>query len=78
MPSKTVAQQHMAGADYARAKAGKPTKTGMSMSQLRDFASTSTKGLPKRKSPPRRGRKISSSTSTSKSAGPKTRSYKVT
>lgn len=78
MPAKSVAQQHMMGADYARAKAGKPTKTGMSMSQLHDFASTSHKGLPKRKSPPRRGRKISNSASTSRSAAPKTRNYKVT
>ena len=27
------------GADYARAKAGKKTKTGMSRKQLREFAS---------------------------------------
>ncbi len=37
------------GADYARAKAGQPTETGMSESQLKDFASTPESGLPERK-----------------------------
>lgn len=46
MPAKSKAQQHMMGADLARAKAGKKTRTGMSASQLKDFAGTKTKGLP--------------------------------
>lgn len=36
------------GADYARARAGKPTRTGMSVAQLKEFASTPRKGLPYR------------------------------
>lgn len=39
------------GADYSRAKAGKRTRTGMSTSQLRDFAATPQKGLPARAKP---------------------------
>lgn len=35
------------GADLARLRAGKPTVTGMSEKQLRDFAKTKTAGLPK-------------------------------
>jgi len=38
MPSVSGKQQRFMGADYARAKAGKKTKTGMSKGQLRDFA----------------------------------------
>lgn len=37
------------GADLARARAGKKTRTGMSEKQLEDFASTKRKGLPQRK-----------------------------
>ena len=37
MPSVSRKQQRFMGADYARAKAGKRTQTGMSTSQLRDF-----------------------------------------
>lgn len=48
MPSVSKAQQGMMGADYQRAKEGKPTRTGMSKAQLKDFASTSTKGLPEK------------------------------
>jgi hypothetical protein len=48
MPSKSQAQQEFMGADLARARAGKKTRTGMSESQLEDFASTKRKGLPKR------------------------------
>jgi len=40
MPSTTPKMRRFMGADYARAKAGKKTKTGMSKSQLRDFASS--------------------------------------
>lgn len=48
MPSVSKAQQGLMGADLARARAGKKTKTGMSVAQLLDFASTPTKKLPKR------------------------------
>ena len=46
MPAKSKAQQHFMGAELARARAGQKTKTGMSQSQLKDFAGTKTKGLP--------------------------------
>jgi hypothetical protein len=46
MPAKSKAQQHFMGAELARKQAGKKTKTGMSSSQLKDFAGTKTKGLP--------------------------------
>ena len=46
MPAKSKAQQRFMGAELARSRAGKGTKTGMSESQLSDFASTKTKGLP--------------------------------
>jgi len=36
------------GADLARARAGKKTRTGMSERQLEDFAGTKRKGLPQR------------------------------
>jgi hypothetical protein len=37
VPSTSVRQVKMMRADYGRAKAGKPTRTGMGASQLRDF-----------------------------------------
>jgi hypothetical protein len=49
MPAKSKDQQQLMGADLARKRAGKPTKTGMTETQLKDFASTPTKGLPKKK-----------------------------
>ena len=49
MPAKSQAQQELMGADLERKRKGLPTRTGMSESQLKDFASTSHKGLPKRK-----------------------------
>lgn len=49
MPAKSKVQQQFMGAELARKRAGKETKTGMSTSQLEDFASTKHKGLPKRK-----------------------------
>ncbi len=49
MPAKSKKQQMFMGAELARKRAGKKTKTGMSESQLRDFASTKRKGLPARK-----------------------------
>jgi hypothetical protein len=38
MPSVSERQRRFMGADYARAKAGKKTRTGMSRQQLRDFS----------------------------------------
>jgi hypothetical protein len=38
MPSKSEKQRKMMGADLARKRAGKATKTGMTESQLEDFA----------------------------------------
>jgi hypothetical protein len=43
MPAKSEKQRKMMGADLARARAGKPTKTGMKASQLRDFVKKPTK-----------------------------------
>lgn len=48
MPAKSKVQQEFMGADLARARAGKKTRTGMSQQQLEDFASTKRKGLPQR------------------------------
>jgi hypothetical protein len=47
MPAKSKAQQRMAGADLARARAGKKTRTGMTKAQLEEFAATPRTGLPK-------------------------------
>jgi hypothetical protein len=38
MPSKSGKQRRFMGMELAKAKAGKKTKTGMSVEQLRDFA----------------------------------------
>jgi hypothetical protein len=38
MPSVSLKQQKMMGADLARKRVGKKTLTGMSEAQLRDFA----------------------------------------
>lgn len=38
MPSKTEKQRKFMGAELAREREGKKTKTGMSEAQLRDFA----------------------------------------
>jgi hypothetical protein len=49
MPSETERQRRFMGADYARAKRGEKTRTGMSIDQLRDFASkTKSRGVVKR------------------------------
>ena len=48
-PAKSKAQQRLMGADLARARAGKKTRTGMSEKQLKEYAATPRKGLPKRK-----------------------------
>jgi Protein of unknwon function (DUF3008) len=50
MPSVSQAQQRFMGAELARKREGKSTKTGMSESQLRDFAGTKRSNLPARKS----------------------------
>jgi hypothetical protein len=47
MPSTSKSQQEFMGAELARKRAGKPTKTKMTVQQLMDFASTKQKGLPK-------------------------------
>lgn len=49
MPSVSQAQQKFMGAELARKRAGESTQTGMSEQQLKDFAGTKRKGLPKRK-----------------------------
>ena len=49
MPSVSKAQQRLMGADLARAKAGKRTRTGMSEEKLEEYARTSKKKLPERK-----------------------------
>jgi hypothetical protein len=46
MPSVSKAQQHYMGMKYGEAKAGKSTGLDMTKKQLKDFASTKTKGLP--------------------------------
>jgi len=38
MPAKSSKQRRFMGAELGRMKAGKKTKTGMSKSQLEDFA----------------------------------------
>jgi hypothetical protein len=51
MPAKSQAQQRLMGADLARKRKGQKTRTGMSASQLEEFASTPRKGLPKKAKP---------------------------
>jgi hypothetical protein len=46
VPAKSRSQQRFAGAELARKRAGKKTKTSMSEEQLAEFASTPHKGLP--------------------------------
>lgn len=48
MPAVSKKQQRFMGAELARKRAGKKTRTGMSEEQLREFASTRRKGLPAR------------------------------
>ena len=47
-PAVSKAQQRLMGAELARKRAGKRTKTKMSEQQLEEFARTKRKGLPKR------------------------------
>jgi len=49
MPAKSKAQQRLMGADLARKRAGKKTRTKMTETQLEEYASTKHKNLPKRK-----------------------------
>jgi len=49
MPAKSKAQQMFMGAELARKRAGKKTKTKMTEQQLEDFASTKRTNLPARK-----------------------------
>ena len=46
MPAVSKKQQRFMGAELARKRAGKKTRTGMNESQLEDYAGTSRKGLP--------------------------------
>jgi hypothetical protein len=48
MPSTSKAQQGFMGAELARKRSGKKTKTKMTVQQLMDYASTPKKGLPQR------------------------------
>ena len=48
MPASSKAQQAFMGAELARKRAGEKTRTGMSESQLREYASTQRKDLPAR------------------------------
>ena len=49
MPAVSKKQQKFMGAELARKRAGKKTRTGMSEEQLEHFARTKRKGLPKKK-----------------------------
>ena len=49
MPAVSRKQQQFAGAELARKRAGKKTKTSMSAHQLKEYAGTKHKGLPKEK-----------------------------
>jgi len=49
MPAKSKKQQMFAGAELARKRAGKKTRTRMTEKQLEDFARTKRKGLPGKK-----------------------------
>jgi hypothetical protein len=46
MPSVSKAQQHFMGMEYGKKKAGEKTDVDMTRKQLKEFASTKTKGLP--------------------------------
>ena len=50
MPAVSRAQQAFMGAELARKRKGKKTRTGMSEKQLAEYAGTKTKGLPASKS----------------------------
>ena len=46
MPAVSKRQQRFMGAELGRKRAGKKTKTGMSETQLKEFASTKRSKLP--------------------------------
>lgn len=48
MPAKSAKQQRFMGAELARKRKGKKTKTGMSEEELKKFASTKRSALPAR------------------------------
>ena len=48
MPSVSKAQRKWAGAELGRARTGKKPRSGMSVKQLKEFAGTKEKELPKR------------------------------
>ena len=49
MPAVSKKQQQFFGAELARKRAGKKTKTEMTEKQLEEYAGTKRKGLPKKK-----------------------------
>lgn len=49
MPSVSRKQQQFMGAELARKRAGKRTRTKMTTRQLEEYAGTKHKGLPKKK-----------------------------
>jgi len=49
MPAISKKQQQFMGAELARKRAGKRTRTKMTTKQLEEYASTKHKGLPRRK-----------------------------
>jgi len=49
MPAVSKKQQRFFGAELARKRAGKRTKTKMTEEQLEEFAHTKRKGLPAKK-----------------------------
>ena len=49
MPAKSKVQQRFMGAELARKRAGKKTKTRMTEKQLEEYAGTKLKKLPARK-----------------------------
>ena len=55
-PAVSQRQQRFMGAELARRRAGKKTRTTMTTEQLREFAATRRKGLPAKKSNPRHKR----------------------
>jgi len=57
MPAKSEAQQQFMGAELARKRAGKKTKTNMTEKQLEEFAATKHEGLPEKKRPRPKGRR---------------------
>lgn len=59
MPSVSRKQQRFMGAELARKRAGKETKTDMSMQQMEDFAATKTKKLPEKAKPSKKGSRAS-------------------